>query len=685
MPTFWHRLSTKITLQLLAVVVIVTAVTSLLIIQGFRQTQAAAVAHATAGLKSQAHTSLHELALSHARLLAAALATTPETAVMDEAALSQWLSNQLAQISLLPGGYAFVVDGNGRLLATTSQAPIEMWHQNLPHAADPLLREAVHTMQRGDNGLAELPLGGQTVLLAHTPLPDTEWSLALAIPLAAIEARANPVAATIRADAERTTQRVLLTTAAFLVLATAGSLLFTRRFISRPLADLLRGVRTIGTGRLDVTISARTRDEIGVLAGAFNWMAAELQQRNEELARSEKALEQRVRDQTRELQTLLETARNMTLTLDLETLLGIILDQLKRVVDYFGATFLIVEGDELVPRAYRGPAPADKVLATRYRLQDASSQEILRSRRPVIIADMQADGIRSRAAPAAQAAFASVLRYIRGWMAVPLLYQEQVVGILIVHHEMVGAFTAVHAEKAMAFANQAAVAVENARLYDQAQRLSALEERQKLARELHDSVSQALYGIALGARTARTLLDQDPKRLQDPLDYVLTLAEGALDEMRALIFELRPESLAEEGLVVALEKQAAALRARKQIVVHTELATEPDISLEAKHALYRIAQEALHNVGKHARASRVTLRLQPSADGLLLEICDNGRGFDTSVDYPGHLGLKSMRERIEQLGGGFYIKSEPGGGTAVTITLPSQIQTKDTRNDPNVA
>ncbi len=670
MPTFLHRLSTKITLQLLAVVVVLTAVTSLLVLQGFRQTQAAAVARATAGLKSQAHTALHELALSHARLLAITLETNPETAVMEQAALAEWLSDQLEQISLMPGGYAFVLAGNGRLVAASSQTPIELRRQALPQTADPQLRQTVSAMQRGDNGLAEIVVAGQTMLLAHTPLPDSDWSLALAIPMAAIEARAEPVAATIRADAERTAQRVLLTTGVFLALATVGSVFFTRRFLSRPLAELLRGVRTISAGQLDVAIPAKTSDEIGVLAGAFNRMAAELLQRNEELARSEKELEQRVRNQTRELQTLLETAHNMTLTLDLETLLGVILDQLSRVVDYFGATFLIVEGEELVPRAYRGPAPVEKVLAARYRLQDASSQEILRSRQPVIVADMQQDGLRSRAALAAQAAFASVLRYIRGWMAVPLLYQEQVVGILVLHHEEVGAFTAVHAEKAMAFANQAAIAVENARLYAQAQRLSALEERQKLARELHDSVSQALYGIALGARTARALLDQAPERLQDPLDYVLTLAEGALDEMRALIFELRPESLAEEGLVVALEKQAAALRARKQIEIQTELVTEPDISLEAKHTLYRIAQEALHNVGKHARASRVGLRLRQMDGQLVLEIEDNGRGFDATAVFPGHLGLKSMQERAREIGGSAIIESQIGQGSSVQVRFP---------------
>src|SRR5213078_3825441 len=140
-----------------------------------------------------------------------------------------------------------------------------------------------------------------------------------------------------------------------------------------------------------------------------------------------------------------------------------------------------------------------------------------------------------------------------------------------------------------------------------AQAKAALEERQRLARELHDSVSQALFGISLGARTARALLAQDPARAAEPIDYVQSLAEAGLAEMRALIFELRPESLESEGLVAAISKQAAALRARHQIEVRADLGAEPALPLERKEALYRIAQEATHNTVKHARAGAIDL------------------------------------------------------------------------------
>ncbi len=208
--------------------------------------------------------------------------------------------------------------------------------------------------------------------------------------------------------------------------------------------------------------------------------------------------------------------------------------------------------------------------------------------------------------------------------------------------------------------------------------LAQEEERRRLARELHDSVSQALYGISLGVHTARLQLDRNPKELAETLDYVLELAEAALIEMRALIFELRPESLETEGLVTALNKQAAALHARQGIVVQVDLGDEPDVPLEVKQDLYRIAQEALHNTVKHARASHIELRLQQVGEMVTVEVSDNGRGFDAAASFPGHLGLHSMRERVKSLGGELQIESAPGQGTRIRANVPVQIAAKNT-------
>src|SRR5947209_8499490 len=202
-------------------------------------------------------------------------------------------------------------------------------------------------------------------------------------------------------------------------------------------------------------------------------------------------------------------------------------------------------------------------------------------------------------------------------------------------------------------------------LYEQTQELVSLQERQRLARELHDSVSQALYAIGLGAHTAREALESDPEQAMASIDYVLTLAEAGLAEMRALIFELRPDSLEMEGLVAALTKQVAVLRTRYRLTVEADLGEEPNLSLETKHMLYRIAQEALHNIVKHARATMVTLQLAGEENEFILKVGDNGKGFNPADPFPGHLGLHSMRERATRMGGTLSIESVPGQGTCV--------------------
>jgi PAS domain S-box-containing protein len=210
---------------------------------------------------------------------------------------------------------------------------------------------------------------------------------------------------------------------------------------------------------------------------------------------------------------------------------------------------------------------------------------------------------------------------------------------------------------------------ENARLYGQAQELAVLQERQRLARELHDSVSQALYGIVLGTHTALALLEQHSDRLSVILENVHAQAETGLTEMRTLIFELRPEALETDGLVAALKKQAETVQTRYGLRIEIELGEERLLPFIVKEALYRIAQEALHNIVKHAQATSARLRLSGSIAGILLEVSDNGTGFNPEQSFPGHLGLLSMHERLARLGGRLEIISAPGQGTSIRALL----------------
>lgn len=212
----------------------------------------------------------------------------------------------------------------------------------------------------------------------------------------------------------------------------------------------------------------------------------------------------------------------------------------------------------------------------------------------------------------------------------------------------------------------------------QTQELAALQERQRLARELHDSVSQVLYGISLGAYTIREALDKNPREAAAPTEYVIDLAEAGMAEMRALIFELRPESLATEGLVVALTKQIAILRTRYKLTVEVQFDEEPSLSLSSKHALYRIAQESLHNIIKHACASTVSLRLARHNATIILEVHDDGKGFDPTVTFPGHLGLLSIHERATQLGGTCSIESSSSQGTHLRVCVPIHTKSSTT-------
>ncbi|MDF1512377.1 MAG: two-component regulator propeller domain-containing protein [Anaerolineae bacterium] len=265
---------------------------------------------------------------------------------------------------------------------------------------------------------------------------------------------------------------------------------------------------------------------------------------------------------------------------------------------------------------------------------------------------------------------------IRAFMHMPIKVGNEIFGVFNVDYVAPRTFGKDEQRLFSALAQRAALAIETAQLYEQTQQTAVLEERQRIARELHDSVSQALYGIALGSRTARTLVDRQPiekeikTTLANPLDYVLSLTEVGLAEMRALIFELRPDALEKEGLTAALTKQVEVIRVRQKLNVQTDFCSEPDLPLATKEALYRVAQEALNNLIKHASASRVDVRLRCDSDVLTLEVQDDGAGFDPQGDYPGHLGLHTMRERVTSLGGTLTIESAPGEGTTVRAYLP---------------
>jgi signal transduction histidine kinase len=203
--------------------------------------------------------------------------------------------------------------------------------------------------------------------------------------------------------------------------------------------------------------------------------------------------------------------------------------------------------------------------------------------------------------------------------------------------------------------------------------LAASEERARLARELHDSVTQALFSMTLQTRAAELLLERDPAAAAEKLASLRDLQRDALAEMRSLIFELRPSGIAEQGLVHALRTHTAAIEGRIGLPVafETTLPAGPSgVPLDVEEAVYRIAQEALHNVVRHARARRVEVRLGADEREVRLSVVDDGVGFDPDAVPPGHLGVDGMRARAERLGGSLSIETGPGAGTSLAVVVP---------------
>lgn len=207
---------------------------------------------------------------------------------------------------------------------------------------------------------------------------------------------------------------------------------------------------------------------------------------------------------------------------------------------------------------------------------------------------------------------------------------------------------------------------------EQKQQLAVLEERQRVARELHDSISQALFTLTITLESAQVFLKKDVSRLPILLERAHTAAKEALADVRALISELRPVPLEQRGLTEALRQQFAAISTRTGVAMDLQTDEMDHLAPANEDALYRIALEAVNNAVNHARPTRVAVTLAARDNQVTLTVADNGTGFDVRADYAGHFGLKTMRERAHALGGDVTIASTLGVGTTVRAEIPLQ-------------
>jgi signal transduction histidine kinase len=263
---------------------------------------------------------------------------------------------------------------------------------------------------------------------------------------------------------------------------------------------------------------------------------------------------------------------------------------------------------------------------------------------------------------------------MRSFLGVPIVAPEGVIGAFyLTEKEGAPAFGAEDQELIELLAAHAAIAITNARLYEQSRELSILSERNRLALELHDVVSQKLFSLVLTAEAASTLLDRDPPAARAQMARLQALAREALEELRSLLLELRPPEPDRDGLCGALRKHVAVLRRVHDVAIELDVDDGIGAGVDKGRDLeiLRIAQEALHNALRHAAAHTVAVRLAGHDGRLVLEVQDDGIGFQPADDElrSKHLGLTSMEERARRLGGRLEIRSRPGAGTTVRLEV----------------
>jgi signal transduction histidine kinase len=258
-------------------------------------------------------------------------------------------------------------------------------------------------------------------------------------------------------------------------------------------------------------------------------------------------------------------------------------------------------------------------------------------------------------------------RGVRAIASIPLAVKREVHGVLTIASRESRQFDERDTALLTSIGNQIGVAVENARLYEQAHQIAMLEERQRIARELHDVVSQTLFSASVMAEVLPRLWARDESEGQRRLTELRELTRGAQAEMRTLLLELRPDTLVETDMKDLLNQLAEAIIGRARLPVEVRLEGDCPLPDDVKIAMYRITQEALNNISKHAGATKVSIVFNCGPERITLDIQDNGRGFDPGESRAGRLGLSTMRERAREIGADLTLHSAVGEGTSIHV------------------
>jgi nitrate/nitrite-specific signal transduction histidine kinase len=425
------------------------------------------------------------------------------------------------------------------------------------------------------------------------------------------------------------------------------------RRITRPVAEITKAAEEIAGGDFSQRIDVRTGDELETLGRQFNAMAVELQA-------SYAHLEQRVSDRTRELSTLNALAAVVSRSLELDEVMNAALRKTLETMDMeAGGAFRLTEHGKLSLMAARGLSDLFVDQVREMDLEQSLAAQAVGESAPVLreVDDYPdgalRDGLRGQG--------------FRSVVSVPLVARDATVGVLNLATREARTLSPEERALLASVGRQAGMAVENARLYEHAEAAAAAAERNRLARELHDAVSQTLFSASMIADVLPRLWEKHPEEAERRLADLRRLTRGAMAEMRTLLWELRPSALMEADLDELLGQLSKAIAGRAQLEVLVKVDPGPAVPPEVKVALYRIAQEALNNVVRHAGADEVVLSVRGDDEGIELSVRDDGRGFVWKDIPPGHLGLSTMRERAESIGAEITVESVPGKGTSIRV------------------
>jgi len=535
-------------------------------------------------------------------------------------------------------GDFYLVDGAGRALYHTDQTRI---------GEAMTAQDGVRQLLAGQIGAFRTrDLAGVRIVIGFAPVPETSWGLVTEADWEVLTA------------ASRRYRELLIVFLALGLVAPALLVTLGVRQITRPIRQLIDAAQEMAEGDFDQQIAAETGDELQDLAGQFNRMAAQLRG-------SYANLEQRVIDRTRELLALYQIATVARASLDLDEILERSLEQVLTVMECeIGAIHLLdEESGALRLTAWRGIPPKVIAQASVVPLDRGLVGWVFERGEPVVV-DQIADSPRPL--------FALSATSEQTYAGAPMRTTEQTLGVLSIVGPAGQPFSVEERALLGAIADQVAVTVENVRLRAEAEQVAVLQERERLARDLHDSVTQSLYSLSLWIEAAqRSAKAGDVVRVSE---YLERLEEGnrqAIQDMRLLVYELRPSALEREGLVGALRERLDAVEKRSgiqaRLVVHDELF----LSGKVEEGLYRIAQEALNNALKHAAPTTVVVQLCAADESIELRITDDGAGFDPDAAHDrGGMGLANMRQRAVQMGGELEVTSSPGKGTRIRARVP---------------